>query len=513
MLRLYFKSRKVCLQLLLRHSACQLSTRRAYSAMTLETDANGKGRNPKFSNLAPDVIENIIRQVNNRRAVPEIGVQELDEQAKNGIFQDVFISPLDEHVSTWTCISESNALRQIPHHAIIHTQSDINQSNSRFIDGSEEITGAFRAALAALSRFPNLESLEIGFTPECLGDREPEYEEVLEDVPRRKELLTMIFRAIEERAADPDNKPIRKLTIINLQNCPIPDFTSTELFRGVMANLEELHVSLTQEYNEHGPDHDYTHIELRTFPAHFISSWLAPISSNLCALSIYSLSENWGPFPGFFDFNNVSFPKLETLALGYYTLAHDDSIDWILRIKSLRRLILHNAMIASWIRIDTSNMDTWKPNTKDWVSMRSDDDCPQWEYNGKWSTVLDRLAAELPNLSDLRFDSGSSYSYGEERYGLNDRETCGTRVFPKRYVYFDNGILPTHWPEAEDDGEMEPWFLEELEGEETRNLHEKYLEEDQRSLDALLEKIGARKRKANEQRDLGEGSNKRLRLD
>jgi hypothetical protein len=145
--------------------------------------------------------------------------------------------------------------------------------------------------------------------------------------------------------------------------------------------------------------------------------------------------------------------------------------------------------------------------------MRSDDDWPQWEYNGKWSTVLDRLAAELPNLTDLRFDSGSSYSCSEEKYGLNNREACGTRVFPKRYVCFDNGILPTHWPEAEDDGEMELWFLEESEGEETINLHERYLEEDQRSLDALLEKIGARKRKSNEQQDLGEGSNKRLKLD
>jgi hypothetical protein len=137
----------------------------------------------------------------------------------------------------------------------------------------------------------------------------------------------MIFRAIKDRAAHKDNKPIQKLTIINLQNCPIPESTSTDLFREVITDLDELHISLTQEYNEHGLDHDYTRIGLRTFPSHSISSWLAPISCNLRELSIYSLNDNWGPFPGLFNFSSVSFPKLESLALGYYTLAHDDSID------------------------------------------------------------------------------------------------------------------------------------------------------------------------------------------
>ena len=136
----------------------------------------------------------------------------------------------------------------------------------------------------------------------------------------------MIFRAIADRASNKNNTPIRKLTIFNLQNCPIPDFTSSDLFRDVITNLDELHISLTQESNPYGGSLDYTHIEVRTLPAHFIGHWLAPLSSNLRALSIYSLEDNWCPFPGFFDFSTVSFPRLESLALEYYTLTHNDSI-------------------------------------------------------------------------------------------------------------------------------------------------------------------------------------------
>ncbi|KAL1593064.1 hypothetical protein SLS59_009389 [Nothophoma quercina] len=178
-----------------------------------------------------------------------------------------------------------------------------------------------------------------------------------------------------------------------------------------MTNLDELHIALTQESNSYGGSLDYTHIGLRTFPAHFINHWLAPISSNLRALSIYSLEDNWGPFPGLFNFSTVSFPRLESLSLGYYTLAHNDSIDWISSIKTLRKLMLHNAMIATWIRIEPGNDTEWDPPMHDWIPTmlgHSEDNWPQWEYPGRWSMFLDRIADELPELKDFRFDEGSS---------------------------------------------------------------------------------------------------------
>ncbi|KAK2597287.1 hypothetical protein N8I77_013147 [Diaporthe amygdali] len=445
----------------------------------------------KLLNLAPEVVEHVIKQVNEKRDLSNVRLacKELDKHAAKELFKDVFVSPSEEHVSTWNSISQDEKVRQIPRHAIIHTHSDTEDSHAGSEREDEEVGDDFEESLTALARFPNLDSVEIRFTPECLGDRETSwYEDVVEDVSRRKNMLELIFQAIKDRAADEENRTIRKLTIINLQNCPIPDFTSSDLFRDVMGQLEELHISITQEYNEHGPDHDYTRVELQTFPAHLISEWLQPISENLKALSIYHRTDNWGPFPGHFDPSGLSFPKLETLALGYYTLAHDNDIDWILAIKSLKKLILHNCMIASWIRIDSENMEEWKVRTHDWVALPpsyegSEDG--EFAYGGKWSQSLDRFAGSLPNLVDFRFDQGRTYDYRDQatKYGLKHRHNCGVRIFPRRYICFDNGILPTHWPEADDDGTLHSWIDEGF----PTNAHKENLEEDQRSLDRLLE--------------------------
>jgi hypothetical protein len=122
----------------------------------------GKGHGLELSNLAPDVIESIINQVKGRRILSNIVYKELDKDATKEVFQNVFMSLLEEHVSTWASISESNTVRKIPRHTIIHTQSNIEDEN--YIDTSEAITEAFKTALAALSKFPNLESIETGFT-------------------------------------------------------------------------------------------------------------------------------------------------------------------------------------------------------------------------------------------------------------------------------------------------------------------------------------------------------------
>ena len=339
-----------------------------------------------------------------------------------------------------------------------------------------------------MSKFPNLDSLEISFTPECVG-LDDDWQDVTEEIEEREDMLTCVFQSIKTRAADEKNRTIRKLSIINLQNCPLPDFTSSDLFRDIMGNLEELHVQMTQEYNEHGPDHDYTKVELQTFPAYFCSHWLAPISKNLKALSVYSTSDNWGPFPGYFSPSGIAFPRLETLALGYYTLAHDNDLDWVLSIPSLRKLILHNCMIASRIRIETENMAEWNVRTHDWTPGPNEDGDSDWAesftYAGKWSQHLDRIAEALPNLVDFRFGHGGEWSR-DISYSVRERDSCGAEMFPRRYICFDNGILPTHWQEADNDGELHTWVNDGF-----SNLHEENMEEDQKSLDKLLHKLSS----------------------
>ncbi|KUI70791.1 hypothetical protein VM1G_06491 [Cytospora mali] len=433
--------------------------------------------------LAPEIVDHIVKYAP-KDDLPNVRLasRELDRHAVRELFREVFLSPSEEHIEDYTSISQHEFLRQLPRHAVIHSQPSIEEDSAREY---EEPGEDFEAALTALARFPNIDSLEIAFTPECLGLRENAwYEDVAETVSVRKGMLELIFQAVKDRAADADNRTIRKLTIINLQNCPIPDFTQSDLFRDVMSQLEELHLQIVQEYNEPGPDHDYTRVELQTFPDYLVSDWLRPVSENLKALSIYSRSDNWGPFPGYFRPAGLCFPKLETLAMGYYTLAHDDDLGWVLGIKSLKKLVLHSCMVLSRARFDPHNMDEWKPRTDEWHDIpeeeRDGGDWPDYAYHGKWSEFFGRIADGLPNLVDFRFYHNDGYCKPE--YGLKNRDHCGVRLFPQRYVVFDNGILPTHWPEAKQDGRIYCWTKSPF-----PNFHEERREEDQRSLDRLLE--------------------------
>ena len=174
----------------------------------------------------------------------------------------------------------------------------------------------------------------------------------------------------------------------------------------------------------------------------------------------------------------------------YYTLGHDDAIDWILAIKPLRKLILHNCMIASWIRIDEDNMPIWNMPTHDWeriVASEPDSFGEAFAYKGAWSRCLDRFAAELPRLVDFRFDYGGNYREGR-LYGVKHREEAQARIFPQRYVVFDNGILPTHWPEADEDGTVYSWMDDGW----PVNMHCVTEESDRRSLEGLVEVVRER---------------------
>ncbi|KAF2993163.1 hypothetical protein E8E13_000137 [Curvularia kusanoi] len=462
--------------------------------MTSQTDSESE-----LLRLAPELVENVIKQISDRKDLSEIRLtcKALDEVAANELFKDVFISPLEEHVTSWNSISQDDYVRHIPRNAIIHTQPDIEDHGlgmyrERYeVDEDDEEHPSFEDAIRALSQFPNLTSLEIGFTHECLGRDADYWQSVPENHTQREEVLQRIFQAIKDRATDGSNKIIRKLTIVNLQNYPLPEFTSSDLFLDVMTQLDELHISVTQEYNEHGPDHDYTKVELQTFPDYFCSDWLRPVSARIKSLSIYSGSDNWGPFPGYFDPIGIPFPKLETLALGYYTPAHDNAFDWVFSIKSLRKLILHNCMIASWIRISKENMIEWGTQTHDWTKMSDTDPnnwCDSFAYGGKWSQYFDRIAEQLPNLVDFRFGYGGG-RYREALYGVRYRDHCGIEISARRYICFNNGILPTHWPEANRDGILHSWLGDGF----PINKHKENFEEDQKSLNNLLDTLKLRR--------------------
>ncbi|KAK8035232.1 hypothetical protein PG993_010227 [Apiospora rasikravindrae] len=451
-----------------------------------------------IQDLAPEIVANIVSQaagdIQDLKNI-RLASKNLNSHAVRELFRETFVRPTEDAIAHWNAVAGSAPLAQLARRAVIHTVPDITDDDCYAEQNiEEEVEEGYQEAVSSLAKFQNLDSLLLAFSAPCLGlGSDDDCLEVMETVETRVERLQLIFNAIKARQ-DAGNSKIQKLTLMNLQNQPIPEFTGSDVFRDVMGQLDELHVQMVQEYNEHGPDHDFTRVELQTFPRHLCSAWLFPIAANLKELSLYSRTENWGPFPGYFDPSAISFPKLETLSLGYYTIAYDDQLDWVLSIKSLKKLVMHRCMIARRIRIAKENMQVWKTSTRDWEVLEADpeDWCDAWSYHGRWSSLFEALATGLLNLQAFAFDYPCHhFKFGAEQeesreYGVEIRHSMPSSIFPARYVVFDNGILPTHWPEASDQGVIY-WH------DEIPNFHNDHLEEDRQALDSLLEVCRSRK--------------------
>lgn len=443
------------------------------------------------SSLAPELTRLIMKHTD-REGLK--GLRQVSRSwstfASEELFREIRLYPSETSLAHWNEILGDERIRRLPRHITIQTQEYLDEDD----EYEDELWEEFVDAIASVAKLPNVVSLEICFSSNCLGELEPNgfrMNTVADSIETRHDVLSRTFQAIKSRAAVGENQSIRSLIITNLQNYPVPDFTASEVFHDVMKDLDELHLQIATEQNEHGPDHDYTRVELQTFPRHLCADWLAPVAHNLKALTIGMERENWGPFPGYFAPSNLQFPNLKTLHLRYYTIAHDDQLDWILAQKSLQTLVLQNCMIASRLRIDPENFQQWRVKTHDWENLSAQegqDNGWGWlcsKYEGTWATVFDKITQSLPNLVDFKFNYSNTFLRAPLSKSLASNEG-DSLVFPERYVVFDNGILPTHWPEADWQGIMHDW------GTSFPNFHKDHLQDDQRRLDALLKECWTR---------------------
>ncbi|KAI1559652.1 F-box domain-containing protein, partial [Pyrenophora tritici-repentis] len=123
---------------------------------------------PQLLGPASEIVENVVKQISDRRDLSNarLACKTLEKHAAQGLFKDVFVSQSEEQMDSWNSISQDDVIRRIPCHAIIHTHSDIDDHGYGSSREIYEVGEDFEGALTALSRFPNLDSVEIGFTPE-----------------------------------------------------------------------------------------------------------------------------------------------------------------------------------------------------------------------------------------------------------------------------------------------------------------------------------------------------------
>ncbi|KAK5952770.1 hypothetical protein OHC33_006363 [Knufia fluminis] len=427
--------------------------------------------------------------------------------ATRSLFHTIALTPTREGLQKWHHIVNSDlshSVRQavinscpVPDYAPNNYTSKTYKLVSRWRpDAEDEKYAGFYSAVKNLSRLPNIDHACLRFTENCAAEADYHAYEGFESVAYRLDLLRRTFQALYDRRNGTDSTPVKALTIYNLQNMPLPEFTSSELFSSVMQDVQHLHLHICEEYNDGGPGDDVYCEERRTFMPYLQDHWLAAVASRLRSLTLYFV-DCWGPLPGHFSGSGLSFPSLETLTLGQCCLAHHDAFDWVLAQKSLKSLRLYNCMIASHLRLWDGNVTDWQVRTHDWIKYPKGvfgldmDDNSVYHYPGTWKTVFDRIRSELPQLSEFRFNFGRCHE--QESAFFNGLDRFPTELAPVRYVVFDMGVLPSQWVDADDrTGEMA--FSDSVDDADGFNRHKETEKEDSEALEALTSKLLSRKR-------------------
>ena len=325
-------------------------------------------------------------------------------------------------------------------------------------------------AINGIAKLPNLQSLQITFGDTCMGDRVYDWgeewgveaDEDYESITHRLQTLNTVFRAIQKRCAalglgdDSSTRPstIRSLALKNLQNLPIRDFAASDLYKDIVKDLTELHLLITHEYHEHGPDRDLEYPERQTYEPYLQNELLPPLAQQLTSLTLV-FKECWGVMPAYFNGAGLAFPALKTLTLGEFVIGHHDQFDWVLAQKSLETLRLGRCFIVSHLNITNDHWNAWSVRTHDWQELPDGAfdsyraHAHAFGFSGTWGTVYDAIRDGLPNLREFCFEIN-------DRDCFDGRENMGARLSKLRYIVFDSGLCPSPWIEAHKwDGQLE----------------------------------------------------------
>lgn len=262
--------------------------------------------------------------------------------------------------------------------------------------------------------------------------------------------MKRLFKALKQRRVH-ELPAIRILSIENLQNRPV-QLTQSHDFRDVLHDVDHFAVLIVEEVDSQTMDHDFDHINRRTFMPELQNNWLQPLQARLKSLSL-AFHDCWGSLPGYFDGKDLRFPMLELLTLREYCLGHDDSIDWITNQTSLKSLRLISCRIVSHVRLMNNDVRNWNPQTHDWVKMPHgaygfDGGEVVFRYYGTWEAVFDKVRQQLPLLTNLHID----YVVYRNMFREELIDTSGVTLSKHRYTTFNALLLPSPWFPTRQDG-------------------------------------------------------------
>ncbi|KAK1700090.1 hypothetical protein BDP55DRAFT_723690 [Colletotrichum godetiae] len=395
-----------------------------------------------------------IREVRKHLLPARLVCRRWNSMATGHLYQTLELAPAktvnddEDEFEGWNRILDLEAARNAAQRVIIQSCHKDAKEYGDWPDWPGGRYPAFTSALQRIKQLPNLKAIELHFSEKCKGQwfQLRGYGDDVESAESRLHTLKAVFVAIRDRAvhSNPEISPIRSLTIRNLQNMAHQEFVDSALFRDVAKDIDRLHLLITEEYNEHGPDHDIFKEDRLKFEGHLHRQILPHFAANLTALTL-SFHECWGTMPGYFDGAGPKLPRLKTLTLGNFVISNNHHFDWVLSQNSLETLRLDSCSIVSHINIDTEPTEKWNLHKEDWQRLPrgsygiSSGGAEIYRFDGTWEAVFDKIRHSLPYLKDFRFDNDSN--------GLHFlRPTrIGTVLYPSRYTNFDMGMCPSPW--------------------------------------------------------------------
>lgn len=374
--------------------------------------------------------------------------------ATTRLFHAVTLRPTLDGFERWYRCAENPYINMAARRIVIHTTDEASGVYSlgagleafepHRTEAGEEKEEKQRP-LSLLSEFPRASELRIVFSPLCLGKTSNQQCDSMESVSMRERALSDIFEAAKKRHESAVSK-IETLVIENLQNAPLPDLTSSPAFRAATRHVRHLDLHMIAERSEgHGLYYEMDFPERHTFDRHLQTAWVEPLSHRLETLSLgYDDWSFWGSVPGIFRPKpHGGFPRLTSLRLNQFVIAHDDDLDWVTDLPALKKLALDSCPIVSDVWVGQRDRSAWELDTRDWVRVppstynfdveRAARPDELYRYPGTWERVFDQIRRRLPELEGFDF----------------------VTAWGQRYVGFQDGNWPTPWRYVDGEGDME----------------------------------------------------------
>ncbi|MCJ1243976.1 hypothetical protein MMC30_001173 [Trapelia coarctata] len=375
---------------------------------------------------------------------------ELCNIATEFAFQSVSLLADEDAVETFVNISASDVLRKCVRHVTLDTTlEDYDYTANLDFDFPEE----FLHALPEIQHFERLSSLLLCFSNFCStepNDGSFSFIDAPESEDFRFNMLSRLASALENPefpVAD-----LKAVSIHNLQNRNDPDQSRRSRFLSLLKRVEVLRLHIIRQYNDASPESDIYEPALYDFLNELPSIWLQPVSSSLTTLSLYQ-DDYWGWCP---KFSGFQFESLKVLALGNFTFAHADHLNWTLGLgNTLHELylddcpILYAAMTYGPMGVD--GFPTKEVMTRPQYSNAG---IIQWTYDKRWSYYLTAFREGLPKLKVFSMGHGDwpRTRHSDEK----EKPFIGYTVMESRellcqYIFFDIGLGPTQWLLEKDD--------------------------------------------------------------